>query len=122
MVPVLQRLCSGNEEFSETLSNLATMKAQLIGVRDELIHPAATPTAVSASMFTTPNLQALLAPPPKAPALPKPPSSSSSSSSSLALIQSAPPLPGASVRPLYFDADVEEVAAGGEGQMWLTET
>ena len=120
MVPVLQRLCSGNEEFSETLSNLPTMKAQLIGVRDELIRPAATPTAVSASMFTTPNLHALLAPP-KAPAMPKPPSSSSSSSS-LALIQSAPPLPGASVRPLYFDADVEEVAVGGEGHMWLTET
>jgi hypothetical protein len=118
MAPVLQRLCIDNEEFSETLSNLPSMKAQLTSVRDELINPATTPTAISASMFSTPNLQNLLGAPqhakgnaPPAIAAKQQQRSPNTLSSLLSSkpTHSAPPLLGESVRPLYFDAEVEEV-------------
>jgi hypothetical protein len=124
MAPVLQRLCIDNEEFSETISNLPSMKAQLTSVRDELINPATTPTAISASMFSTPNLQNLLGAPqpakgnaPPAIAAKQQQRSPITLSSLLSSkpTHSAPPLLGESVRPLYFDAEVEEVT----GQMTI---
>jgi hypothetical protein len=108
MAPVVKKLCAEDEEYSETLSSLQSMKAQLTGVRDGLLHPADTPAVVSASLFTTPNLQALLAP--KAPQVLLKHQQQPSSSISVSSAPQVPPIVGASVRPLYFyDDEVEEV-------------
>jgi hypothetical protein len=108
MAPVVKKLCAENEEYSETLSSLQSMKTQLTGVRDGLLHPADTPVLVSAGLFTTPNLQALLAP--KAPQVLLKHQQQPFSSLSASNEPKVPPIVGASVRPLYFyDDEVEEV-------------